>query len=59
MLGWVIALSIIASLVALFSVGGIAGFAIQAGKLVVTVAVILFVISAVVGLVRRGRPTMS
>ncbi len=58
MLDWAITIAILVSLIAFLSVGGIAGFALQAAKLVVTLAIIIFIISAVVGLVRR-KPMVS
>jgi uncharacterized membrane protein YtjA (UPF0391 family) len=56
MLGWAIAFLIIALVAALFGFGGIAGFAVEAAKLIFFVALVLFAISAVVALI-RGRPT--
>jgi uncharacterized membrane protein YtjA (UPF0391 family) len=43
---------------AILGFGGVAGVAIEAAKLVFFVALILFVISAVVGVVRGRRPTV-
>ena len=58
MMGWAITFLIIALIAALLGFGGIAGFAIEAAKIVFFVAVVLFLISAVVGLVRGRRPTV-
>lgn len=56
MLGWAITFLIIALIAAVLGFGGIAGFAIEAAKLVFFVAIVLFLISAVVGLVRGRAP---
>jgi uncharacterized membrane protein YtjA (UPF0391 family) len=56
MLGWAVTFLIIALIAALLGFGGIAGVAIEAAKIVFFVAIILFLISAVVGLVRGRRP---
>jgi uncharacterized membrane protein YtjA (UPF0391 family) len=57
MLGWAITFLIIALVAALFGFGGIAGAAVDIAKLIFFVAVVLFAISAVVGLL-RGRSTL-
>ncbi|CAN5178888.1 DUF1328 domain-containing protein [soil metagenome] len=54
MLSWVVTFLIIALVAALLGFGGIAGASIEIAKIVFFVALILFVISAVVGLA-RGR----
>jgi uncharacterized membrane protein YtjA (UPF0391 family) len=54
MLGWAITFLVIALIAALFGFGGIAGTAIEAAKIVFFVAIVLFVISALVGIF-RGR----
>jgi uncharacterized membrane protein YtjA (UPF0391 family) len=54
MLSWVVTFLIIALVAALLGFGGIAGASIEIAKIIFFVALILFVISAVVGLV-RGR----
>lgn len=56
MLGWAVTFLIIALIAALLGFGGIAGVAIEAAKIVFFVAIILFLISAVVGLVRGRSP---
>jgi uncharacterized membrane protein YtjA (UPF0391 family) len=56
MLGWAITFLVIALIAALFGFGGIAGTAIEAAKIIFFVAIVLFVISALVGLF-RGRST--
>ena len=54
MLGWAVTFLIIALIAALLGFGGIAGVAIEAAKIVLFVAVVLFAISLIAGLV-RGR----
>jgi uncharacterized membrane protein YtjA (UPF0391 family) len=56
MLGWALTFLVVALIAALLGFGGIAGFAVEAAKLVFFVAIILFAISAVVALL-RGRST--
>jgi uncharacterized membrane protein YtjA (UPF0391 family) len=58
MLGWTVTFLIVALVAAVLGFGGIAGVAVEAAKLVFFVAVILFAISAVVGLVRGRAPTV-
>ena len=57
MLSWAITFLVIALVAALFGFGGIAGTAIEAAKIVFFVAIVLFVVSALVG-VFRGRRTV-
>jgi uncharacterized membrane protein YtjA (UPF0391 family) len=54
MLGWAVTFLIIALVAALFGFGGIAGTAVEIAKLIFFVAIVLFAISAIVGLF-RGR----
>ena len=54
MLGWAITFLIVALVAAVLGFGGIAGTAVEIAKLVFFVAIVLFAISAVVGLL-RGR----
>ena len=56
MLGWAITFLIIALVAAVLGFGGIAGTAVEIAKLIFFVAIVLFAISAVVGLL-RGRRT--
>ena len=58
MLGWALTFLIIALIAAVLGFGGIAGFAMEAAKIVFFVAVVLFLISAVVALVRGRTPTL-
>ena len=57
-MGWAITFLIIALVAAVLGFGGIAGFAVEAAKLVFFVAIILFAISAVFGLIRGRSPTI-
>jgi uncharacterized membrane protein YtjA (UPF0391 family) len=54
MLSWVVTFLIIALVAGLLGFGGIAGTSIEIAKIIFFVAVILFLVSAVVG-VARGR----
>src|SRR5262245_47090604 len=56
MLGWALTFLIIALIAAVLGFGGIAGFAVEIAKIIFFVALILFVISAVVGLIRGRSP---
>ena len=58
MLGWAITFLVVALVAALFGFGGIAGTAVEAAKLIFFVAVVLFAISAIVGLMRGRSPTL-
>ncbi len=53
MLSWVVTFLIIALVAGLLGFGGIAGASIEIAKIVFFVALVLFLISAVVGLSRR------
>ena len=57
MFGWAITFLIIALIAAVLGFGGIAGFAMEAAKLIFFVAIVLFLIAAIFGLV-RGRRTV-
>ncbi|HVY58103.1 MAG TPA: DUF1328 domain-containing protein [Xanthobacteraceae bacterium] len=56
MLGWALTFLIIAIVAAVFGFGGIAGTAIEIAKIIFFVAIVLFLISAVVGLFRGRAP---
>jgi uncharacterized membrane protein YtjA (UPF0391 family) len=56
MLGWAVTFLVIALVAAALGFGGVAGFAVEAAKIVFFVAVVLFLISAVVGIARRRSP---
>ncbi|MGH6726000.1 MAG: DUF1328 domain-containing protein [Pseudolabrys sp.] len=58
MLGWALTFLIVALIAAVLGFGGSAGVAVEAAKLVFFVAVVLFAIAAVIGLVRGRTPTM-
>ena len=58
MLGWAVTFLVVALMAALLGFGGIAGTAMEAAKLVFFVAIVLFAISAVVGLMRGRSPTL-
>src|SRR5262245_62510188 len=57
MLGWAVTFLIVALVAALLGFGMIAGVAIEAAKIVFFVAIVLFAISVIAGLMRRG-PTV-
>jgi uncharacterized membrane protein YtjA (UPF0391 family) len=54
MLGWVLTFLIIALIAGVLGFGGIAGASVEIAKAIFFIAVILFIVSAVVG-VARGR----
>jgi len=54
MLGWVVTFLIIALIAGVLGFGGVAGASIEIAKAIFFVAVVLFLISAVIGLA-RGR----
>ncbi|WP_159010343.1 DUF1328 domain-containing protein [Bradyrhizobium sp. S69] len=54
MLSWVVTLLIIALIAGVLGFGGLAGASIEIAKIIFFVAVVLFLVSAVVGLA-RGR----
>jgi uncharacterized membrane protein YtjA (UPF0391 family) len=58
MLGWAVTFLIVALIAAVLGFGGIAGVAIELAKIIFFVALLLFLISAVFGLVggRRSVP---
>ncbi|MBS7542303.1 DUF1328 domain-containing protein [Ancylobacter oerskovii] len=55
MLGWALTFLVIALIAAVLGFGGIAGTAIEIAKIIFFVAIILFVISAVLGMLRGRR----
>jgi len=55
MLGWALTFLVIALIAAVLGFGGIAGTAIEIAKIIFFVAIILFLISAVFGLVGGRR----
>src|SRR5205823_6578584 len=58
MLGWALTFLIVAIIAAVFGFGGIADFAVEIAKIIFFVAIILFAISAIVGLIRGRSPTV-
>jgi uncharacterized membrane protein YtjA (UPF0391 family) len=54
MFGWVVTFLIVALIAGILGFGGVAGASIEIAKIVFFIAVVLFLISAVVGLA-RGR----
>jgi uncharacterized membrane protein YtjA (UPF0391 family) len=56
MFGWAIAFLIIALIASALGFGVVAGTAFAAAKMIFVVAVIAFLISAVLGFTRRGVP---
>jgi uncharacterized membrane protein YtjA (UPF0391 family) len=54
MLGWVVTFLVIALIAGILGFGGIAGASIEIAKVIFFIAVVLFLVSAVVGLA-RGR----
>jgi uncharacterized membrane protein YtjA (UPF0391 family) len=54
MLGWVVTFLIVALIAGVLGFGGIAGVSIEIAKAIFFIAIILFLVSAVVGLA-RGR----
>ena len=58
MLGWALTFLIVALIAAVLGFGGIAGFAVEIAKIIFFVAIILFMVSAIFGLIRGGRPTV-
>jgi uncharacterized membrane protein YtjA (UPF0391 family) len=58
MLGWAVTFLVIALIAAVLGFGGIAGFAVELAKIVFFVAIVLFVLSAIFGLVRGRSPTL-
>jgi uncharacterized membrane protein YtjA (UPF0391 family) len=57
MFGWAVTFLIIALIAAVLGFGGIAGTAIEIAKIIFFVAILLFLISAVFGLLRGRAPT--
>jgi uncharacterized membrane protein YtjA (UPF0391 family) len=58
MLGWALTFLVVALIAAVLGFGGIAGFAVEIAKTIFFVAIILFVVSAIVGLIRGRTPTV-
>jgi len=58
MFGWALTFLVVALIAAVLGFGGIATFAVDIAKIIFFVAIVLFVVSAIIGLV-RGRTTAS
>jgi uncharacterized membrane protein YtjA (UPF0391 family) len=58
MIGWALTFLVVALIAAVLGFGGIAGTAVEIAKLIFFVAIVLFAISAVVGLLRGRSPTV-
>jgi uncharacterized membrane protein YtjA (UPF0391 family) len=58
MLGWALTFLIVALIAAVLGFGGIAGFAVEIAKIIFFVAIILFVVSAIFGVMRGRSPTV-
>lgn len=56
MMSWAITFLVVALIAAVLGFGGIAGTAIEIAKIIFFVAIILFLISAVMGLMRGRGP---
>jgi uncharacterized membrane protein YtjA (UPF0391 family) len=54
MLGWVVTFLIVALIAGVLGFGGIAGLSIEIAKTIFFIAIVLFLVSAVVG-IARGR----
>jgi uncharacterized membrane protein YtjA (UPF0391 family) len=57
MLGWVLTFLVVALIAGILGFGGVAGASIEIAKIIFFIAVVLFLVSAVVGLV-RGRSSV-
>jgi uncharacterized membrane protein YtjA (UPF0391 family) len=57
MFGWALTFLIVALIAAILGFGGIATFAVDIAKIVFSVAIVLFFISAVIGLIRGRSPS--
>lgn len=58
MLGWVLTFLVIAIIAAVLGFGGIAGAAMEIAKIIFFIAIILFVVSLIVHLVRGRSPPL-
>jgi uncharacterized membrane protein YtjA (UPF0391 family) len=57
MFGWALTFLIVALIAAVLGFGGIANFAVDIAKIIFFIAIVLFVVSAIIGLVRGRSPT--
>ena len=58
MLGWAVTFLVIALIAAVLGFGGIAGLSMEIAKIIFFVAIILFAIAAIVGVLRGRSPTV-
>jgi uncharacterized membrane protein YtjA (UPF0391 family) len=58
MFGWAITFLVIALIAAVLGFGGIADFAVDLARIVFFVAIVLLVISLIIGLIRGRSPTV-
>jgi uncharacterized membrane protein YtjA (UPF0391 family) len=58
MVRWAIVFLVIALVAAALGFGGVAGTAMEGAKILFYVAIVLFVVSAVIGMMRGRRPTI-
>ena len=57
MLGWAITFLLVALVAAVLGFGGIASFAVDIARIIFFVAIVLFVVAAVVSLIRGRAPS--
>jgi uncharacterized membrane protein YtjA (UPF0391 family) len=55
MLGWVVTFLVIALIAGILGFGGVAGASIEIAKVIFFIAIVLFLVSAIVGVVRGRR----
>jgi uncharacterized membrane protein YtjA (UPF0391 family) len=55
LLHWAVIFLIVAIVAAVFGFGGVAGTAMEGAKVLFWIAIVIFVISLIFGLMRRGR----
>ena len=55
MLGWVVTFLVIALIAGILGFGGVAGASIELAKIIFFIAIVLFLVSAIVGVVRGRR----
>jgi uncharacterized membrane protein YtjA (UPF0391 family) len=58
MLSWAVTFLVIALIAAVLGFGGIAGLSMEIAKIIFFVAILLFAIAAIVGLMRGRTPTV-
>jgi uncharacterized membrane protein YtjA (UPF0391 family) len=59
MLVWALTFLVVALIAAVLGFGGIAGLSIEIAKIIFFVAIVLFLISVVIGLLRGRSPTVT